>query len=1484
MAMSFTIGEVVSPLGKAEYDNDAQLRWYPNEPGNLKQTERYIWTSQAPTGSEPSLSLLRRVRNGFSSATEPNRFVFRATYGHGKTHLALANYFGKAQDSVEVENILAKIEGTSPNDAQAMRRFKELHAPFLVLRLRGDVMEPLPQQVLAGLETALHEQEATRQADLGLWFDQALGMLARMEEGALARMDVWLGEHGGLSASSYEALRSRLEARDSSFREIARGAVQAATGVMPDLGAAIAPGVAIEQVCRDFCGEGKPYAGLLILFDEFSLWVKDYARTTQGRVGAPLQSLLDGVHNARDKAVFVALAQQDPDKVVQLERAHGAMPEDMEGITKELNRLPDQGRFNLFSSLETVLDSYLKQDEAAWETLMREDSFYTSVIDGCDDVERLFPKRYSEQMGWGAEKIQSVLARGCFPLHPLTTAILCSLKLRAVGSTRPLMGFVAEALEEKRPQPALDESGPNWVYATALVPAFEAMIADTDEDWEKFRQAWKTAGAEHAPHALQQVLRAILLHESVQLPVGRGECEFARNLSALCGVPAKQVQAALSELEGLGAILHQPGRDVYTFFAPGQDGGKVEKWLRQEVSRLPADAEEYREALEWIADAEWWTPMEVKVDHGNASDWAAQVHLLPRALFEPKYLKGLLRRSGMKRDGSFEELARGFVLCPIATDDADALFFKENAARILDEALAEHSSNAPPVVVELSAWPQPNLQNALLRRWVLDNAPLEERNKDKDTFAATQSRVQKEAEAAIEEWKGGDLLVPLAFRPAMEAREVAGTSTSLGAMLPDLYQQAYRLRPPGFFRSYKADQRNLKNAVKMACEFLAGGTMARWGEVTSAGSFGTHRELLNQFLSIGNQEHWGVVNADGRLREPASERTRKAWQVLDETVPPGAEAAPLQPALEKLLNAPYGYDFNTLSLLVCSWFGFNRHHLTLESSASIEFPIEECLSEKEPRKILEKLCYTKGARLTRRVAPDSHQVDRIIREVHFGVERDEKSAREARAQLELYTQDENAEPERIKNARLALDQLNSDIKLLEARRAWVKDQWEKVSEVKKFSDALDAWNRIQSPPALGAVTPTPSAALPGAVDAAPDEMDVSPLREAAREQVRTMTDVACSSREKLSSLENYSKQKDELDRVRKHLSGIGQSEFLGRVNQAEAALEAARRALTDRDADKDHVAFLRSLTGLKTVPLATLREHVAQIESYTPRLAETQSLMDAAHASLQSAIADALAFLPPLEARLEAVVSAGEIKRLQEDIARRLDRFENSEEANALEAARKRLTALDATFDKLKDLSRDKPRDADALRNLGRQIDKLAEGEALSEPQRLIFRQTREAIEARFSEAIAQSQAALELFEARNAAGEDAVALKIEIEIDLERGLRFLPQESKTRPNALQRAVQKRIDADQIEKVKDEFQKILDRAKRAECLRALQVLAGQPPAQPEVTPVSVPTTATANAASLNGASTNGAPTNGAGASNGALLDGLSAEIPEDSDL
>src|SRR5688572_6405226 len=119
-----TIAEIVNADGdgRGTFRSDVQLRWYvQGTPENRDLAERYMFTRTSAGEHKSPIAILYQVRQAFLLDSQENRFVVVATYGHGKSHLALAmaNFFGKPADSHEVTCLTRSIRRAFGDDAEA---------------------------------------------------------------------------------------------------------------------------------------------------------------------------------------------------------------------------------------------------------------------------------------------------------------------------------------------------------------------------------------------------------------------------------------------------------------------------------------------------------------------------------------------------------------------------------------------------------------------------------------------------------------------------------------------------------------------------------------------------------------------------------------------------------------------------------------------------------------------------------------------------------------------------------------------------------------------------------------------------------------------------------------------------------------------------------------------------------------------------------------------------------------------------------------------------------------------------------------------------------------------------------------------------------------------------------------------------------------------------------------------------------------------
>ena len=1409
--MSFTLGDITQLNPKMADINDVQLSWYPDDKRNAQLCEFYIWSNHAVNGAKSSIELLEKVREAFLMTSSPRRFIFRATYGHGKTHLALAlaNFFGRGADSPEVQSILEQLRASAPAKAEGFATFKAEREPYLVLRLFGENVSNLPQAVVTALELALRENPASASYQLDFWFEKALEGFEKFGAEQIARANDFLAAR----SSDFPTLCQKLRDRDGDSFESACQLVEEITGFSPNFGRAVELDKLLVQVTADLCGEGKPFSGLLILFDEFSAFTRSYAQDYVLKRGTPLQSLLDGVGNCGHLAAIVALSQYDPNSDVQtIFQRLNASTGDRQNIEKELNRLPEPNRYQLYSSLELVLANLLRQDEANWDTLTHDDKIWEQIGDATNDTMRLYEAHYSEEMGWGDEKLQTVLTKGCFPFHPLTIAILCKSNLRGDESgARTVMGYLTEALRENAARPALTDGVLSWISPVSLVEKFGRAIVFEDVLWNQYWQTWRSAGGDHASEAQKAVLRAMLLHEVVGLKVSRMKGSYELNIAVLSGLASSHVEAALQELLDAGYLKRDETRNVYAFWPIGEDGSKVEAPLQHEVTATLNDATKLRAALEKSV-AKWkGKDEEIAGAPGHPQDWSAEMWIAPRVLFDAERLRALAQPYRLGKYG-IEEAPRGIVVSLVATTNDDLTYFKTNARRVLDEALA-NLENPPPLVLRVPRWLQGNFVKTLVREQVLLGWDADKKREVglkpyEEVLEATRLEIEKN-------WKDYETdcyEVPLAYRSLVDARSISGQLMSLPNLLKTCYDGAYRNAPPFFIQDKQATAA-LKKATKTACEFFLKGTFTLWNSDSGVQNAGKTKSLFDKFLVEGESKSWGVVDTSHRICEPKADKIRQAWNALEAAVAPGAENVNLAPAVLSLMNAPWGYDFNTVSLLLCAWCGYHQSQIETQTSSGRVANLRECLANATDfKKFLEDVLCVKQLRFTRRDAAETKKsVEETIEKIRLKAPFARDEAKIAIAQLQIFADDANNETRLIGASQSASAQLQGDLKLAEDYAVALESLRAKIESASSISDALKALDEARSEIAFGCVRPH-------------FVLSAGELTADAMERLAQVTENFCVKREALGDIRDVSKYTGELQTARKWFDERGLSDLRARVQTAFGNLAEREAELQSESKDAESVAALKSLK--RETNLQNLRVGLRELDDYESNSPKTEVAIADAKGAMQTTLENHLAWFAPLEAQLDAATSNGELSKIYRDIARYSDRFVGSPEGKQLELFEKRIETLGKNLVKLADLNREKPRNNADLKKLDSAFEKLKDHDALSPAQQEFIERARAEVDQRFVAQVEAARSELESYQARNENGEDAVALKNALEGALAREMAYLADEHKPQLRALDRALQRRIDDDEIKRVEANFLKIRDAAKRRECLKLLQKHAG----------------------------------------------------------
>jgi hypothetical protein len=1390
------IRDLVTVNADADFVNDVQLGWYPKDTRNRMLAKGYIFTDKAPEGKKSSIALLQQVRDAFTY-TKENRFVVIATYGHGKTHfaLSLANFFGMSAESDEVRQMLGNIaHASSESKAQGLRDFKEARAPFLIVRLQGDKPGGLPQKFIAGLETALGEHEATRTVRLPLWFDEAGQFLAGLSPEQREKADAFLKAYD----LDTELLLRQVRERAADQYEVCRALSRELYGTALDFGAEVSLDQAVTLVVDDYCGEGKPFAGLLVLFDEFSEFIHRYAGQ-RGMGGASLQELLNGIANRPGKAAFVAFSQHDPDTVAQNIFRTGGDTQGQDSLSKELTRLPVPQRQTLFSSLETVLAAYLKKNAEGWDTLY--EAAVSSLEDATDHTLSLCESLYATNLGWDTETVAEVLTQGCFPLHPLTTALMCNVRLREVTNPRAVLGFVQESLGRLMDQEALQGSRPNWVYAVDLVDYFQEMLAE--KEWEQYEAVTGMLGGDIS-ESQSRVLKAMLL-----VAVGTLKTRaigYAKVISLLSGLTRDECQATLTELCENGHI-NEPSSKAYTFWTAGASGNRLDKEIKKHLKDVALNIDTINQ--EWQGNR--LAPIEVNgILWGSPKDYEAREHLLTRGTFTAARLQRMAALYRADAQGSILEGVRGCLIWLVAESEDDVVWFQDNAKTVLDEALPH--PYPPPVVLALPSAARPAFVSYVLRFQAFGLlTPEARREYGEEVLRTTGERYKQAIDEEIKHIKGATQFeVPAAYRVSLAQNGHVRTATRA---LEVTYQAAYNHAPAPFFTQYSSGTQNLRRAITRMSYFLADKRIAACEEVQAGNSVA--RELMTKYLRSGPPSSWGLVSVGEDLQPPTARKVRLAWDWLDTAFASGKAPCAVHKALLPLFNPPFGYDHHHILLLFSAWYGYHQQYIVMNEGTRRTSLSAMLHNQDKPRDVVMALCRG-NVTLTRKDKDETEKeltelIERMSQETYTKAE-----AQNALASLRSLANEDALADELRKKVQSARERVEKGVERANDYVKQAEGLLQKVDRETDVAPLIAHWEKVGSLPKLTCVSVA-------------DSLSVPSLRKHVQRRLSDVVETLCRKYRQLNALENYGLHKNALNSYAQSLNSLGLPDLLERVKAAQEVLDARRAELRQgselKQADTEIIAVLAAIQTV--APLLQLRQSLQRLTEFQPRAAETAMLIQRKREILERQIAGQEQFASALAARLADLTEGVSVRRLSEEVQRQYDNYAGTPEQEDIQRACERCTILEKALTNIASYRRSvasakTPAELADLRSKAARAHQYAQS-ILSERQEALFTSLEADLDRQQAQGEREAQVWLE--ECRQEAHRASAQMLTTLLRKLDQGHPFLPEQNALEVESLREHIQQRLDENEVEAITQRFQRITDPQKRRACLEALQRLA-----------------------------------------------------------
>ncbi len=1399
---TFTIGDLVKRDQQAEFRNDVQLSSYEDEERNRSLVCSYLFTSTAPQGSASSTNVLFNVIEAYLNERLENRFVVIANYGHGKSHLALAlaNYFGKVYESPEVQTILDKINKAFSNSSSALRykEFKENRREFLVVRIRGDVAGSLREQFLTSLEKALGEHELPIRHLPG-WYAKAENYLLTLQGDNLKKANQYLEQFELDVPMLIQEVKLKRDRAYDLFGNLYAHLDE--HGFKPDMEGELSLAQAIRWAVKEFCGEGKPLGGILILFDEFSLYVNNYA---QRSAAGDLQDMLNGVSDSQGKVVFLAFAVQDPITTAQNALAGGSSNQ-RDSLLKELTRIPKS--FILHSLMESVIDSYLEQPTDKWQRFAQDSVVSLPLSSATNVAYEQFRDRY-EKLGWTSlQRFEEKVTKGCFPLHPITTAMLCSMQFQqsvtASGTPRNILGFILERLDDLQEQPAVIGKRINWILPIYLVDYFgERLPLERYQAYQNAVQKIKSddENAEFSAEEQTDVLKALLLQEIARLKA-RDEDQIEL-IASMVGMPPSDTKKCLRSLSDAKVIawVKDNRRSYYSLYSHSTDPYKLDQILDRKLENV---------ALTWQdllkLSQEQLKATTVSIPWGHPQDWQAPEYIMDAENFNANSLRDLVRRFNFDVRNGMQDGDRGCVIWLLARNEDEVAKYKQDAPKVLDDAFPE--PDPLPVVLMLPSYANYGLLEALHRKKTLELfTQTEKEEASQDVYRTRLTQEVLNVDSAVMSLRGGEnyrdtprwpthYVVPSPYRKHVQ--ELG--QVNLIKLLEELYRVAYLYSPPEFFTQYPLTNRNFRTTVKTVADNLLHNDSVSLSGTARANS------SAHDLITLIRQK-WSLLTPDNRAKEPEQSRIVKAWELIEQTFPASGQENLVKQIMIALLNPPYGYDYNTATLLFCMWYGYNTHDLEVRAKGSLISSVDlDRWLQAGPKDFTNSLC-AESVTLARR---DATKVTKVVRQILAKVKAGgfrKAEAEDAITELKGFADNDRNDAALIVEARKATGDIEAGLQRYQEYETQAKKILTAVNQEK---NVRTLFGLLQSLSNISESTLVLS-----------DSPSMSDLRGELMAWLEKVVEDQCAGLENLRDITYLRLNRSQLEELRTELSRAGLSDLVKQVDTSIQALDRKGDELRDRAQEMSIQSAIKAMK--PSVLLKDLYGYRVNLRDISGASGETTRLRDQQLGVIEGEIAKLEAFAENAEKELDRAVGIEGFEKFRERLQQLEWRYEDTTIRNAIQKVSARVVELRQFYDEVIQLSKRRVDTQEEVRETKRLLNSLGRKylTVVGDEQRLLIEKAQSNLDELVRKQELSAIGWLEEQEAQITAGKNLPQLRSR----LEHPPSFLPDKEKKRIDALIKQVDHRLDEDVIEQIASYFLRIKDKRIRKKCLTRLEEL------------------------------------------------------------
>ena len=907
------ISDLVSFHNENFFEGAVQLRWLAERPEQAKQAANafvfhgphYHGAASAEVDGfdgdyrlKDSASFVREllgsIEKGLQGEEQNPYWLVVAGYGSGKSHLALTCSTLLAEPTSEtskhiVDNVIKADQQLGHEVRDAVNANEK---PALVITLDGmsgfHLGNALTQATLAQLHQ--HGIDTGAISALSPRFQLATQFV---ERNFAFRASRFADQLPGMDEQAiYDQLRNNNEEIYNTVDELYS---EANGSRIPVMGQESAQEL-LNTLCEVYCGTGGSFSNVVIMFDEFGRYLEYAAEKPLLAGDSALQQIFQGVQDNSNKIRFVGFIQYE--LKAYLKRFGSA---DLRQLQRYITRFDSAKKWYLSTNLETLFAHMIGKKQSLLDDIWSETESNNNNEVARQLMGRALPGYLRFPVWTDPDKFSRVIAKGCWPLHPLATWFLT--RQRDVVQSRSALTFIKEMIDRVGPENAVVDGRLRQVSAAELVlqsmlPEMIAAERETGgmvaETLQLLLEKFKT----HINSEQRLALAGVAILERMR--VGKLDLgQMNRLLAQACAMPLEQLEVVVSGLsKDLGAIEWNQDLGQYELIVDASTRGQFQQWLRLQQAGLTNDIVHdlfmRRGGLDMGLEALLPTPDFAQRNEISTPDWQFKYQLAHSQNLD-KVISSAFRDW---RDASLPTDPKGHVIYLYIKPDQNLDEIDARVSVVMKRE-AGAAKVAPVWVIGLND-ANAKIVGHLSKLYLFDEKIAEA---DRERFRRFVPEEKTRSGMALKE-AVLDAVKQKLFWIAGVSEAPEGKLKQIGSAI---FEGVYPKVVPFSFDGFASGTTGAADCAQITKSLISKQVNITWVQTQP-------KRLQNRVTNL-LAHTWGCLRSTGQLAEPSDQRVKAAYELIIELHQHDPDRT-LKDSFEVLLAPPYGMNAASAELMI----------------------------------------------------------------------------------------------------------------------------------------------------------------------------------------------------------------------------------------------------------------------------------------------------------------------------------------------------------------------------------------------------------------------------------------------------------------------------------------------------------------------------------------------------------------------------------------